>query len=481
MAAARAAMNPGFPLAVLAAELRDMRGGLDALRSEEPAADVRTIFSWSYRALNAEAATLFRRLAVHPGPDFAVPAAASLAGIPLARARDLLAELTRAHLVAERAPGRYTVHDLLRAYATELIRTVESDAEQRSALRRLLDHYLHSAHNAAVVLRPNRAPLSLEPPVVSVEVVSPASHNQALAWFSAEYSVLLAVSALADQSGLNVHVWQLAWTMMDFCRRQGHWSSWAVTHEAALAAAQRIREPTGRAHIHRGLAGAYTHLGRYDDAYAHLQAALLCWEAIGDQTQQAVTHFDLSCLLSRQGSHADALVHAQCALNLYRATGHAAGEAGCLNGVGWLHARLGNHEVGLSYCRQALVLLLQLGDRAVQADTWDSLGYIHHHLGQAAPAEICYNQALELYRHLADREGEAKVLIRVGDCRDASDDPIGAREAWERALAVLNGLEHSAADRVRTRLRRLRNGKESAPVPVGEAPELITPAAVAGV
>ena len=31
-----------------------------------------------------------------------------------------LAELARAHLVNEHRPGRYTLHDLLRAYAAEL-------------------------------------------------------------------------------------------------------------------------------------------------------------------------------------------------------------------------------------------------------------------------------------------------------------------------------------------------------------------------
>ena len=82
------------------------------------ATDVRAVFSWSYRALSAEAARLFRLLGLHPGPDIAVAAAASLAAVPPGRARTLLAELTRAHLLTEHAPGRYALHDLLRAYAS---------------------------------------------------------------------------------------------------------------------------------------------------------------------------------------------------------------------------------------------------------------------------------------------------------------------------------------------------------------------------
>ncbi|MGY0056331.1 hypothetical protein ACWY4P_07210 [Streptomyces sp. LZ34] len=54
---------------------------------------------------------------------------ADLAGLTDQESDLLLAELTRAHLVAEPSPGRYSVHDLLRAYATGL----DEESEQRTA------------------------------------------------------------------------------------------------------------------------------------------------------------------------------------------------------------------------------------------------------------------------------------------------------------------------------------------------------------
>ncbi len=117
VAAARAAARPGFPLAALAAELRDAAGRLDALDVGDPAASVRAVFSWSYHQLSTEAARMFRLLGLHPGPDISVPAAASLAATGVPAARGLLRELTRGHLIAEHVPRRYAVHDLLRAYA----------------------------------------------------------------------------------------------------------------------------------------------------------------------------------------------------------------------------------------------------------------------------------------------------------------------------------------------------------------------------
>ena len=47
VAAARAEVRPGFPLAALATELHDRAGRLDALDAGDPAASVRAVFSWS--------------------------------------------------------------------------------------------------------------------------------------------------------------------------------------------------------------------------------------------------------------------------------------------------------------------------------------------------------------------------------------------------------------------------------------------------
>jgi DNA-binding SARP family transcriptional activator len=133
--AARAATNAGFSLTALAAELRESRGRLDAFENGDAATDIRTVFSWSYGTLSDGAARLFRLLGLHPGPDFAIPAAASLASVGLRRVRSLLAELTRVHLLHEHAPGRYTFHDLLRAYATELTQLTDSDADGPNSVR----------------------------------------------------------------------------------------------------------------------------------------------------------------------------------------------------------------------------------------------------------------------------------------------------------------------------------------------------------
>src|SRR5262249_40894759 len=228
--AARAATHPRFPLHALTADLRGVHDRLDALDGGDLATDVRAVFSWSYQALGGGAARLFRLLGLHPGPDISTPApvtpppaAASLAARPAPGARALLAELARANLVVEHAPGRHTSHDLLRVYASQLAQTIDSDGERRAATGRMLDHYLHTAYAADRMLYPARDPIMLAPLRPGVTPEQPADHQQALAWFTAEHPALLAAVEYAGATGWDTHTWQLAWTLWTFLHWQGHW------------------------------------------------------------------------------------------------------------------------------------------------------------------------------------------------------------------------------------------------------------------
>ena len=135
--AARAAARPSFPLASIAAELRESGGRLDAFNAGDASTDIRYVFSWSRRALSPGAARLLWLLGLHAGPDIALPAVASLASLAgVARVRPLLDELVQASLLAEHRPGRYAFHGLLQAYAAEQAAAVEDGGERTAARRR---------------------------------------------------------------------------------------------------------------------------------------------------------------------------------------------------------------------------------------------------------------------------------------------------------------------------------------------------------
>ena len=477
--AARAAAHPGFPLVALARELRNTpRGGLDIFDGGDQATDVQAVFSWSYHQLSASAARLFRLLGLHPGPDITCPAAASLAGLPAGQVRRDLAELARAHLVTEHVPGRFTFHDLLRAYAIDQARAHETEADQQAAVHRMLDHYLHTAQTAALSLHPRWAPLTLPPPQPGVVPEQHIDWAAALAWFEAEYPVLLAAIQEAAATGWGTHAWQLPWTLMDYFQRRVHCDDWVATQHTALNAARDQADRQGEAHAHEGIGRAYPFLGRYREAHTHLQQALALFGEVGDQAGQADTLIDLGWVLQYQGRPADALPHARQALAVCRAAGDRHGQARALNNIGWSHGLIGDHHQSLSCCEEALVLFQELGDRRGEAYALHRLGYAHHHVGHYQRAITCYQQSLELHDELGDRYHEARVLDHLGDTHHAVGDPAAARAAWKHALDILGHLGHILipgpgsgypdADRIRAKLCQLDGPDQTRPTAQGD-------------
>ncbi|MFF2848868.1 BTAD domain-containing putative transcriptional regulator [Streptomyces sp. NPDC058001] len=120
------AVQPVSPLASLVTQLRAPHSRMAALDGGDALADVQTVFSWSYRLLDKEAARMFRLLGVHTSEDITASSAAALATCREDQARAALEELDRAHLLSEVIPGRYSLHSVLRAYAVEQSRIHDS-------------------------------------------------------------------------------------------------------------------------------------------------------------------------------------------------------------------------------------------------------------------------------------------------------------------------------------------------------------------
>ena len=441
--AARAAIRPEVPLADLAGELD--RAALDALRSGDPATDVRVVFSWSLRAVSPGAARMFRLLSSHPGLEIGTLAAASLAAEPPARAGRLLAELTGAHLLTETTPGRYGCHDLLRAYSAEL-------PGEDDALPRLLDHYLHTAYAAALKVYPrwDRLALDVAPPGVLVD--PPDDYDAALNWFATEHSGLVPLVERAADAGLDAYAWKLAWVFTPFFLRRGFSDELATMQHVALAAAGRLGDRIGQGHARRGLAMSDERSGRFAESQRHFQTALDHYDAVGEHAGLAQAHLGITLVAEQLGDQAAALRHAGLALDESRLAGDRLTEAHALNAIGWCHGRTGDHHQGLDYCRRSLAMLQDLGDRDGAALTWDSLGYIHFQLLEYAESVSCYQRSIDLFEELGDRYYMADSLSYLGDVHLAAGSPAEARAAWQRSLDTLDDLDHPDAAAVRAKM-----------------------------
>jgi tetratricopeptide (TPR) repeat protein len=462
IAAASAATRPGLRLAALTAELRDAAGRLDALDAGDVTTDMRAVFSWSYGSLTASAKRMFRLLGIHPGPDIAVRAAASLAAIPPDQAQGLLDELAAAHLIAEHVPGRYACHDLLRTYAAEQAGAVDSEARRRAATHRMLDHYLHTACAADLRLSPSRKPLPLEPPQAGVTMHDLADRAQALAWLRAEHEGLLAVISHAADCGFESHAWQIPWCLGSYFDQTAHWQDWA--------AAQRVGDQSGEANASHYLGFACIRLGSYADSLGHLRHAVDLFRQLGDRLGEARTHSTIALACRREGQLAVALDHGRQALHLHRELSYQPGQAEALNEICLYEAHLGHHRKALTCGEQAVRIFRELGNQAGEAAAWDSLGEVRHLIGHHAEAIACYQRANDMFRRLDNAYYEAVTLMNIAETQSAVGDLRAARTSWQQALAILDDLHHPDADQVRAKLQDLAAPGGLAPAATGRSP-----------
>jgi hypothetical protein len=225
----------GFPLALgliaarirthpdllddLVTDLRDL--GLDALDSDDLAASLPTVLSWSLRHLTDTQRTLFGLMGIAPGPDTTLPAVVSLTALPPARAHKALSALEEASLVKRRPHGRYAMHDLVRDYATTTAHDLPNDV-RKTALTRAMDFHLHTAFAADRLLTPHRQPVQPDPPAPSVQPHRLSDAAAAMAWLEVEHATLLATQRAAVALGQHHVVWHLAWALDVFHVRRGH-------------------------------------------------------------------------------------------------------------------------------------------------------------------------------------------------------------------------------------------------------------------
>lgn len=451
--AARAALRPRHRISDLVHGLRDACRRLDLLATEDGAADVRTAFSWSYQAMSEDAASMFRLLGLHPGPDITVAAAASLAATDRDRAESIMDELAAAHLLDEHVTGRYRCHDLLHDYAVDQANTYDPQDARHEAFGRILDHYAHSGHAAAGLLPSSWEQSAPDPPRAGVTPETFAD-DEAVRWFDDERQVLLAVIASAYDQGMNRHVCQLARSLANILDREGHWNELAATQSLVLCAAEHQGDQREQANAHRLLGRADSRRALYGSAYEHFRAANELFRRLGDPGNEAFTHLDTAWTLEQEARYQEAANHARQALELHRRAGNELGQALALNVVAWYRSLLGEHEQALIDCEQAMELNRKCGNISGEAFTWSGMGHAQHHLGRHQEAVICYHNALDLFGKLNDRYMQAQILNHLGDTYHASHDTPAAHDTWHRALRILDQLRHHDADTLRSKMRR---------------------------
>jgi tetratricopeptide (TPR) repeat protein/transcriptional regulator with XRE-family HTH domain len=430
--------HPAWTAAELAAGLASARDRLALMRAEN--LSVAAAFGLSYTDLTPDQRRLFRRLGLVPGPDIDACAAAALDGTTLDAARRGLEGLYDQHLLAEPAPGRYQLHDLLREHA-RVLAAADNPAESDEAACRLLDYYVHTAVAAGRHFVPwagaYRRPPPGRPPAHAPDV---SALGRAGGWLDAERANLHAAANHAADHARSRHAIAIPAAMSGFLAARGHWDQSAAMHQNALAAARRAGDRLGEADTLGQLGLLRREMGDYPAAAASLALTLALYGEAGDLLGQAFALNQLGFLHMLTGDYPAAAASHQRARVLARSASARLAEAVALLGLGLVQQLTGDYPAAAASHQQALTLFRDFNDPAGQASALNCLGLVQQETGDYPAAAASQQQSLALCRDLGDQLGQAWALNDLGIVQQATRDYPAAAASHQQALTLFGDL-----------------------------------------
>jgi tetratricopeptide (TPR) repeat protein len=429
--AGRLAHHPAWTVAGLAAEFAATQDRLGELEAGQRA--VRAAFTMSYQDLPAGRQVLFRRLGLHPGTDLDHYAAAALAGIPLDTARREVEALYTDHLLEETTPGRYRLHDLLRAYARSLT-TTNSAADTGGAVDRLLDYYQDTAATADRWLARRTRPAPRATPASSL-VRDFGDEQDALGWMRRERANLLACLEYTS-THQPARMVALTGLLAGLLERDGPWPQARQLHQRAAVTARHLGDRLAHASALVNLGVVHQHTGGYGEAADVEQQALTIFRQIGDRVGEANTLVNLGLVRWATGAYGEAADLFRQALNIYQEIGDRVGEANALVNLGLVHQATGAYGEAADVEQQALIIYQEIGNRVGEANALNTLGLVRWATGGYGEAAVVEQQALVIYQEIGNRVGEANALNTLGLVRWATGAYGEAADLFRQALII---------------------------------------------
>ncbi|SDP97407.1 ATP-binding protein [Lentzea jiangxiensis] len=483
----RLASRPMWPIDRMVGQLRDGDRRLTTLTAGD--LTIRGVFDLSYRQLNPSAAVLFRRLSLVPTGDFSARAATALVDAPDEdKVIGPLEELVDASLLQPtQNDGRYQFHDLLRAFATELLAREETAEAVRSAEKRLVDWLVGTATAAAQEFQPTS--------VRSERLATSPfrDHREAERWLQAETSNWLIAAGRAAADGAHRQVLDLSeamhwysefdctadtwYTLFDLARRsaiaigskrdealQRNFLAWVLsalmgrTNEAArmaeeaMAAAVEAGDLCERGWATLYLLSAEVRGGNLPPSVDAYDEALRLFEEAGYSLGQYVARSMRAAYWNRTGLVDEAAKEFSACVAFFSTAGSA--DSTPVDDNNYAHTllfssanlkALGDLDGALAQSEQALELFRGGGAalglaRALQAGG----GYLRA-MGELGRARERLAEAQVIYARTGQQRAEIDVLCELASLSDELHEPETAHGHRMRALALCETLADPAA------------------------------------
>jgi DNA-binding SARP family transcriptional activator len=404
IAGERLAARPAWPITYLARALGDERRRLDELVAGDLA--VRASLALSYRALPSRLQRLFRLLPLAGTGELPGWMADLLLGEPAADAVEVLVDRSLLCAVGMDALGqpRYRMHDLIRAYATELLTSLETAVDEQEAARaRVVDGWLELAALADARLPQPRYLPPREPAPDPARMPAPLRHfvsAEPASWLAIERENLLATIHTLCAAGDHRTASRLARYLVAFLHVNGYRDDaeriWTAITRAAENAGDAQAAARARLHVVLVMVADREQPAR---AAEPLQACLAAFEAAGDLPRLALTFAVRGFCAYLDGDYDQARADAERGLDLSRQAGDTHAEFLGLYVRGVSLSERGDHQEGIACGERAVELAENLGPGYT--------GTAVYALIQSHAAAGNYRQVIDLCRRGLATEGPA--------------------------------------------------------------------------
>ncbi len=424
--ASRIQASPDWTLADHLDRLTERRS---ALRLED---GVEIALGLSYEDLDVEHRRLLRLLSLHPGRDFDVYAAAALAGAELTAVAARLADLVNAHLLQQRVPGRFELHDLVRQYAAARARDDDAVRARRAALTRLFDHYRYVAWVAASLHAPHEAdrlPAVPEPDTPRPDLADRAA---AVAWLDTERANLIAMAIHAATRDWPVHAGHMSLILFRYLDLAGHYHDAEIVHTLA----GRVAEGHVRGRALSNLGVVLHTLGRHHASLEQYDRAAAAYRDCGDSFSEGIVRMNIGGAQLHVGRYREAVHEFQIAIDTARAGGHQVMEARGLGNLGVAHYLLGRYDEALDDYRKTVALVRKTDDKVVEHHALIQLGAVYERLGRYPEALDHLRQGLDGARTVGHRTAEADALNQLGVLYASMGEYERSLQLHEQALSA---------------------------------------------
>lgn len=192
--------------------------------------------------------------------------------------------------------------------------------------------------------------------------------------------------------------------------------------------------------------------GEYDKAIDFFQQALTLYQELDNRGGEASSLKSLGMCYENMGEFQDAIDWYEQALAIFQDIGDRVAEGYNLISLGNCHTALGNYQQALDLLAQARDQFIALGDRGGEIESVRAEGncllQFANHAMQDNPQEVLglLNQALSKFRQIHDQQGEANVLLSLGNYYDFRADRPKALNYFNQARTLFRKLHDRAGE-----------------------------------